>query len=199
MAHILDDLPVPQLPPGRKWVSLQPAIPPYDDPGFDTARRAWLAWWEFGKAMGFTGENGAAPDPSVAFPLNFPPPRGEPPAVPAIFVPTRDVPGATPSRLADLQHVLNAATIQFDGMVDGKFVPLPPGAKVVLPSHPGREWIRIPPVMADPHYERIVTARREWGQVWPGLECLLSSFGGVNEDAQATIVLRLARPAEDSR
>ena len=194
MAHILDDLPVPQLPPGRKWVSLQPAIPPYDDPGFDTARRAWLAWWEFGKAMGFTGENGAAPDPSVAFPLNFPPPRGEPPAVPAIFVPTRDVPGATPGRLADLQHVLNAAAIPFDGMVDGKFIPLPPGAKVVLPSHPGREWVKVPDVIAGGghQYTRI---SKEWTEAWPGFQC---RYGGSDSGPDFALINFRLTPADGS-
>ena len=134
--------------------------------------------------------------------VSVPPvPRDEPETIPAIFVPIRDnCPGMTPSRIADLQRMLNdMVAVMFGDVVEGKFITLPPGAKVVLPSHPGREWIRVPPEMTGPNYERIVTARREWGQVWPGLECLLSSFGGVNEDAQATIVLRLARPAEDSR
>ena len=36
-------------------MALQPEVPDYDDPGFGAARRAWLAWREFGKAMGFTG------------------------------------------------------------------------------------------------------------------------------------------------
>ena len=138
------------------------------------------------------------PVPFSAFACAGPPPPNKP-SVPAIFVPLRDVPGMTPSRMADLQRMLNdMPAVMFGDVVDGKFIVLPVGAKI-LPAHPGREWIKVPPEMTDPHYERIVTARREWGQVWPGLECLLSSFGGVNEDAQATIVLRLARPAEDSR
>ena len=60
VAHILPDR--PEFPPKRQWAGLQPTIPAYDDPGFDDARRAWLAWWEFGKAMGFTGD-GIAPEP----------------------------------------------------------------------------------------------------------------------------------------
>lgn len=54
MAHTLPDL--AEAPPKRRWTSLQPTVPAYDDPGFDAARRAWLAWWDFGKAMGFAGE-----------------------------------------------------------------------------------------------------------------------------------------------
>jgi len=62
MAHILPE-PVaretgaPEFPPKRAWAGLQPNVPGYDDPGFDKARRAWLAWWEFGKAMGFAEES----------------------------------------------------------------------------------------------------------------------------------------------
>lgn len=119
-----------------------------------------------------------------AFPLNLPPGgmlgaalnAGEPGSAPAIFVPTCDVPGVSPSRLADLQHVLNAATIPFDGLVDGRFVPLPPGAKV-LPAHPGRGWIKTPDEMTDPRYNRIIRATEEWAEAIPGLQCRLSSPG----------------------
>ena len=55
MAYILPDQAGEPDSPARRWKALQPKVPDYDDPGFDTARRAWLAWREFGKAMGFTG------------------------------------------------------------------------------------------------------------------------------------------------
>ena len=58
--------------------------------------------------------------------------------VPAIFVPLRDVPGMTPSRMADLQRMLNdMPAVMFGDVVDGKFIVLPVGAKI-LPAHPGR-------------------------------------------------------------
>jgi hypothetical protein len=57
VAHIIPEQPrAPGFPPKRQWAGLQPTVPAYDDPGFAAARRAWLAWWEFGKAMGFTDD-----------------------------------------------------------------------------------------------------------------------------------------------
>ena len=116
------------------------------------------------------------------------------PVTPAIFVPTRDVPGATPSRLADLQHVLNAATIPFDGMVDGKFYPLPPGSKI-LPAHPGPGWIRVPDEMTGPHYSRIVRVTTEWTEAWKGLQVRWN--GAWEGEPAASIELRLTPAGND--
>lgn len=115
-------------------------------------------------------------------------------ATPAIFVPVRDVPGATPGRLADLQHVLNAAAIPFDGMVDGKFIPLPPGAKVVLPSHPGREWVKVPDVIAGGghQYTRI---SKEWTEAWPGFQC---RYGGSDSGPDFALINFRLTPADGS-
>ena len=132
------------------------------------------------------------------FPLNLPPVYPVPldePVTPAIFVPLRDFSlPIVPAPVRSVQDALNEAARATGNIVDGKFVVLPQGAKI-LPAHPGRGWMRLPDEMTSPHYNRIVQAGREWGQVWPGLECRLGSFGGVNDDAYATISLRLT-PAE---
>ena len=132
------------------------------------------------------------PVPFSAFACGQVPPNK--PATPAIFVPVRDVPGATPGRLADLQHVLNAAAIPFDGMVDGKFIPLPPGAKVVLPSHPGREWVKVPDVIAGGghQYTRI---SKEWTEAWPGFQC---RYGGSDSGPDFALINFRLTPADGS-
>ena len=43
--------------PKRRWLALQPMVPEYDDPEFHAARRAWLAWYQFGKAAGWEGRS----------------------------------------------------------------------------------------------------------------------------------------------
>lgn len=130
--------------------------------------------------------------------VSVPPvPRDEPETVPAIFVPIRgNCPGMTPRRPDDLQRMLNdMVAVMFGDVVDGKFVTLPPGAKI-LPAHPGREWIRLPSILADGGHQ-ITRAGRGWVQAWPGLECCVSSFGCAKEHAHTIISFRLT-PADGS-
>jgi hypothetical protein len=102
---------------------------------------------------------------------------GESGTAPAIFVPIRDVPGATPTRMREVQEALNHAARATGDLVEGKFVTLPPGAEVV-PAHPGREWIRvIPPMLAGSGCTRIMRATDEWADVVPGLQCRLRCIG----------------------
>lgn len=51
--------------------------------------------------------------------------------------------------------------------------------------------VALPTEMAQPDYVRIFKARRDWEDVWPGLQCCLSSFGGGNETAWASVRFRL--------
>jgi hypothetical protein len=165
--------------PKRQWAALQPTVPAYGDPGFGAARRAWLAWWDFGKVMGFTGEPCDPWAPvslmSTASVRTGPAVGPEIGSTDAIFVPLRDT-GLTlaPAQVRSVQDALNEAARMTGNLVDGKFVTLPPGTKI-LPAHPGREWIKIPAEMANPGSYRHARISREWTEVWPGMEC---RYGG---------------------
>ena len=129
--------------------------------------------------------------------VSVPPvPRDEPETVPAIFVPIRDnCPGMTPSRIADLQRMLNdMVAVMFGDVVEGKFITLPPGAKVVLPSHPGREWVKVPDVIAGGghQYTRI---SKEWTEAWPGFQC---RYGGSDSGPDFALINFRLTPADGS-
>jgi hypothetical protein len=117
--------------------------------------------------------------PEPAYPLNLPPGGPVPldgPATPAIFVPLRNVAGATPKRIRELQDMLDLAVSMSGNLVDGKFAVLPAGAKI-LPAHPGREWVNVG-LMAEPGNTRVFVATEEWGDVVPGLQCRLRATIG---------------------
>ena len=129
------------------------------------------------------------PVPFSAFACGPVPPNK--PVTPAIFVPLRDV-GVpiVPGQVRAVQDMLNEAARVTGNLVDGKFVVLPVGAKI-LPAHPGREWVNVG-LMAESGNVRVFVATDEWGDVVPGLQCRLRSIG------EQSLSFRLT-PADGSR
>lgn len=107
--------------------------------------------------------------------------------MPAIYVPLRADAHVTPSRIADIQHML---TYVAPGEVEGKFVVLPPGARVVKTFKPEGPCIEVPAEMSSANYQHLSRVGRTWREIFPGLQCYVQNRPP-EEDGTVTLCLRL--------